>query len=65
MFAEDPTEPTAAGGEPPPEEGTDWQVQTGLTLREAEELLDWLEAHGVSQREAQVTPDGVVVRWRP
>jgi hypothetical protein len=47
----------------PDEEG--WAVVSGLTQREAEELLDWLEANGFTQREVQYTPGpGVTVRWR-
>lgn len=44
---------------------TGWQEQRGLTFIEAEDLLDQLEAAGVSQRETQIEPDGVTVRWRP
>jgi len=36
----------------------------GLTEREAEELLDWLEAHGYSRREVSYTEgQGFTVRW--
>lgn len=42
-----------------------WRERRGLTLREAEELLDRLEACGVAQREAAVEAEGVTVRWRP
>jgi len=42
-----------------------WQTRQGLTLCEAEELLDQLEAGGVGQREARIEANGVTVRWRP
>jgi hypothetical protein len=42
-----------------------WAVVSGLTQREAEDLLDWLEANGFTQREVLYTPGpGVTVRWR-
>ncbi len=42
-----------------------WSTASGLTQREAEELLDWLEANGFGQREVLYTPSpGVTVRWR-
>lgn len=42
-----------------------WATATGLTQREAEELLDWLEANGYNQREVHFTPGpGITVRWR-
>jgi hypothetical protein len=42
-----------------------WARASGLTQREAEELLDWLEANGFSQREVTYPPEGgVTVRWR-
>jgi hypothetical protein len=42
-----------------------WATATGLTQREAEELLDWLEANGHTQREVQFTPGpGITVRWK-
>jgi len=41
-----------------------WQKRQGLTLREAEDLLDQLEASGVGQREVRIKADGVTVRWR-
>jgi hypothetical protein len=41
-----------------------WASVSGLTQREAEELLDWLEANGFSQREVSYDPPpGVTVRW--
>jgi hypothetical protein len=40
-------------------------VRTGLTLWQAEALLDELEAGGVVQREVSVEAGGVTVRWRP
>jgi hypothetical protein len=42
-----------------------WQVREGLTLREAEELLDWLDQVGCPSREVQVGEAGVTVRWHP
>jgi hypothetical protein len=59
---DDPSEqaPTAESATP---EGA-WQEVSGLTLWQAEELLDWLEANGVTRREALVTPEGCVVRWQ-
>jgi hypothetical protein len=41
-----------------------WQVRGGLTLIQAEELLDHLEASGIKQREVKIEPAGVTVRWR-
>jgi hypothetical protein len=41
-----------------------WASVSGLTQREAEELLDWLEANGYTRREVVYTPEpGVTVRW--
>jgi hypothetical protein len=41
-----------------------WASASGLTIREAEELLDWLEANGFKQREVVYTPDSkLTVRW--
>jgi hypothetical protein len=42
-----------------------WQTRQGLTLSEAENLLDQLEVRGGVQRELRVEADGVTVRWRP
>jgi hypothetical protein len=42
-----------------------WASAAGLNQREAEELLDWLEANGVAQREVQYADTGTItVRWR-
>ena len=42
-----------------------WVSSSGLTQREAEELLDWLEANGFGQREVRYMPgSGITVRWR-
>jgi hypothetical protein len=42
-----------------------WATATGLTQREAEELLDWLEANGYQQREVLfASGPGITVRWR-
>jgi hypothetical protein len=46
-------------------EAEGWATASGLTQREAEELLDWLEANGFNQREVVYTPSaGITVRWR-
>jgi hypothetical protein len=42
----------------------DWQVRTGLTLIEAEDLLDRLESAGVGERELLVDAGAFTVRWR-
>jgi hypothetical protein len=42
-----------------------WQVRTGLTMIEAENLLDQLEARGITCRELRCEAAGVTVRWRP
>lgn len=48
--------------------GTDaegWERRERLHKSEAEQLLDWLEANGHSQREVSVAEDGsFTVRWR-
>ena len=49
--------------ETPDEPG--WQERRGLTFAEAEDLLDRLEAAGVSRRETRLEAGGVTVRWRP
>jgi hypothetical protein len=42
-----------------------WASASGLNQREAEELLDWLEANGFSQREVLYTDtSGITVRWK-
>jgi hypothetical protein len=42
-----------------------WTSAAGLNQREAEELLDWLEANGYDRHEVAYAPDGsVTVRWR-
>ena len=46
----------------PPPRG--WQQRRGLTFAVAKQLLDHLEACGVSQREMTIEDDGVCVRWR-
>jgi hypothetical protein len=46
------------------EEAGGWHACTSLTLSEAEQLLDWLEAHGVRERETSLRADGAIVRWR-
>ena len=42
-----------------------WRVCAGLTLREAELLLDWLDQAGCPSREVQIDDEGTTVRWRP
>ncbi len=42
----------------------DWQVRQGLTLIEAEDLLDRLESAGIGERELLVEAGGFTVRWR-
>jgi hypothetical protein len=41
-----------------------WQVRTGLTLSQAELLLDHLEGCGVTCREMRFEGGGVTVRWQ-
>ncbi len=41
-----------------------WWVCAGLSLHEAELLLDWLESKGIGHREVAMAGDGVTVRWR-
>jgi|SRR4051794_20916687 len=63
----DPASDTAAGSEtqasgPAPAE---WRLMTVTTLRDAEQLLDWLEAHGHADRELIVLGNSnFAVRWR-
>ncbi len=60
------------GKEPPPQmlehsqtDAEGWERCEGLQKAEAEKLLDWLEAHGFSQREVSCTEEGkFTVRWR-
>jgi hypothetical protein len=43
-----------------------WFRVRGLTAREAEQFLDWLETNDIDQRELTIDPDqGFGVRWRP
>jgi hypothetical protein len=43
-----------------------WLEVSGLGKPQAEQLLDWLEAHGFEQRQILVGPDNLfVVRYRP
>jgi hypothetical protein len=53
-------ERVVAGGRPDVE---GWAACDGLTFREAEQLLDWLEANGWTRREVKLTDEGVRVRW--
>lgn len=42
-----------------------WQCCPGLSLAEAEQVLDWLEANGVQERELRFEEEqGCTVRWR-
>jgi hypothetical protein len=42
-----------------------WKEATGLTARQAEDLLDWLESHGVAERQLNLRPAGdFAVRFR-
>jgi hypothetical protein len=46
-------------------EAEGWASASGLTQREAEELLDWLEANGFIEREVHyLEAGGISVRWR-
>jgi hypothetical protein len=46
------------------EDAEGWATVCGLNQREAEELLDWLEANGFQNREIAFTATGITVRWR-
>jgi hypothetical protein len=49
--------------EPPPEP-PGWVRRDGLTLPEAQDLLDWLEAHDIPERELTFHPaHGFSIRW--
>jgi hypothetical protein len=48
----------------PTQQSAAWRECHGLTLHEAEHLLDWLEAHGVARREVVLAEGGVTVRWQ-
>ena len=41
-----------------------WHVRSGLSMREMEQLLDWLEQCGCTCREVYVDVLGATVRWR-
>jgi len=42
-----------------------WKQVAGLSRTDAEQLLDWLENHCVSEKELQLDPAaGFLVRWR-
>lgn len=42
-----------------------WASVSGLSQREAEDLLDWLEANRFAQREVVYTSESeITVRWR-
>ena len=52
-------------GPRPEEDPQGWQQCAGLSDRQAEELLDWLEANGFAQREVSLGDGpGFTVRWR-
>lgn len=42
----------------------DWQSTEVQTIRQAEDVLDWLENHHVRHTELQSTGGKFVVRWR-
>ncbi len=54
--------PTAAGPGVRPARG-EGGAAAGLTLAQAEELLDWLEAHGYTGLGACLLEGGVAVYW--
>jgi hypothetical protein len=42
-----------------------WHFVAGLTVTDANRLLDCLQVHGVDEREIKFQPDGyVTVRWK-
>jgi hypothetical protein len=44
---------------------SDVRTARHLTVTQAGDLLDWLEAHGIQAREVQIEPDGyILVRWQ-
>ncbi len=48
-----------------PPAGPTWTVRTVATLRQVEDLLDSLEAHGVAEKEVIALQDNLfAVRWR-
>jgi hypothetical protein len=56
--------PEPSGCPTPDAEG--WCERRALDARQAERLLDWLEAHGYAQRELRYdAAHGFTVRWRP
>jgi hypothetical protein len=45
--------------------GVAWQTKTLTNLRQVEDLLDCLEAHGVHERDVQILGESTfLVRWR-
>jgi len=41
------------------------QLADHLTITQAEDLLDWLESHGVRARDVRIESDGLMtVRWQ-
>jgi hypothetical protein len=51
--------------ERPQTDAEGWDYCEELSKTEAENLLDWLEAHGYTQREVTHVEDhGFTVRWR-
>ena len=54
--------PSNGGGSPFNPLSPGWQERQGLTLTQAEDLLDQLEAAGLVQHQAQIGPAGVTVR---
>lgn len=66
--ATDPAADTLAASisqTPGPADPTDWKLMTVTSLRDAERLLDWIEAHGFAERELVVLGNAsFAVRWR-
>jgi hypothetical protein len=49
---------------PPSHQPEGWRALGGLTIAQAEQLLDWLEAHGVVGIDVSFAQSGVTVRWK-
>jgi hypothetical protein len=63
--ADSKTEPQADQREAVPKDEAGWHTKTVSALREAEDLLDSLEAQGVTERELVVLSEtSFAVRWR-
>jgi hypothetical protein len=49
----------------PPPTASEWHIATVATLGDVEDLLDYLEANGVTEREVVSLQDNLfAVRWR-